>query len=152
MNIIFLDIEGVLNDYETKLLNYKGSLKEISIDSDKLFRLRTIVNTCDARIVITALERNEENFKQILNLFNVFDIKVIGFTPKINDDKSMEIIQYLQENEINNYAILDCEDLLNIPSIQEHLVQTMADDGIQNYHIQEVVNILQPSKKRARRR
>jgi len=152
MNIIFLDIEGVLNDYETKLLNYKGSLKEISIDSDKLFCLRTIVNTCDARIVITALERNEENFKQILNLFNVFDIKVIGFTPKINDDKSMEIIQYLQENEINNYAILDCEDLLNIPSIQEHLVQTMADDGIQNYHIQEVVNILQPSKKRARRR
>ena len=105
MNIVFLDINGVLDTNE----------KMDEINSDNLNRLKHIVDTTNSKIVISSSLKNSYYYtghlsKHLLKIINEIKdagIEIIGITPKCNS-RVYEIMTYLREHpEIENYCILD---------------------------------------------
>ena len=108
-NIIFLDIDGVLNDNNNKFL-----LECFEV-------LKQLIQKYNAKIVmITSWQKNgtETKRKKIRELFEKLDINNIDFIDpnfegKLYDIKLpsrlLGIVDYLNNNELSNYVILDDE-------------------------------------------
>ena len=126
-NIIFLDVDGVLN-------GHKGSEmigRVLGVDDDKLLRLKTITDAMDADIVLSSTWRefwdpelkndgvnnwlgtSKKRYGRYLNLrFTDAGLEIIDKTDDIDwFRRSEEIITYLiTHEEIENFLILDDED------------------------------------------
>lgn len=106
-NIIFLDIDGVINDNH----------KDISVESIKI--LKQIINENNAKIVIIGSllgNGSFENKEYIKNMFKKFNITNIDFIdPNYEGNyldiklpsRTLGIIEYLKGNLNYNYVILD---------------------------------------------
>lgn len=106
-NIIFLDIDGVLNT--TGDIN----LIENTFEESKLLNLVKLVNNTDSNLVIISDRRLIiEERMMIDNVFDEFKISVnyLSFN-RTHKNRSDEIIEYLNENPCNHYVILDDNDL-----------------------------------------
>lgn len=108
MNIIFLDIDGVLNVVgDTKLINK-------TFEYDKLMRLIKLSNETNSKIIITSDRRifidERIMIDDIFNSYNMnYDYLSIKRTHRKRSD---EILYYLSNNpNITNYVILDDNDL-----------------------------------------
>lgn len=151
LNIIFLDIDGVLNGYNkwtyriigiSKLLHISASdmskyLKVFEVKEKYVRRLAKIVRSTDARIIMSSSWRNgywdvpyisrSPDQKRLTDLLNKYDLHIMGITPHDKDGiRENEITQWLTETtlQIDNFVILDDEsyDLRNF--VGNALVQT----------------------------
>lgn len=136
--IIFLDIDGVLNGYgfwscfgwKIACLTHNETIKEwyrkisdpCGVHENKVKLLSKIVNATSAKIVMSSswrsafwkipYEKKNPDLKKLSDLFDKYNITVIGITPRINIGKRAdEINAYISEhkNEIDNFIILDDE-------------------------------------------
>jgi hypothetical protein len=133
MKIIFLDIDGVLNGYGpiigliykiAKALHIVGWVRRIyditGIHRKKLWILSRIINKTDALVVITSSWRGdwmltenteEQIFKQhkdFKEYMKHYQIPIIDVTPSINDDKGLEIREWLVYHpRITKYCVID---------------------------------------------
>lgn len=149
MDIIFLDIDGVLNaNVETD-----SRKKEISdgklIDSDKIELLSQLVEQTSAKIVlhsgwkywfdenITPLRIEAEN---LVNLLNEKGLKIYDITPDLASDeikkskrfslvKASEILKWIDMNPVDKWIVLDDLDLHN-PFVSEHQIMTDPQIGL----------------------
>lgn len=137
-NIIFLDIDGVLNGYNKwnllgwKIVNflnikslrlwYKHISEPFGIHESKVRRLAKIVKATDAKIVMSSswrygwwnlpYEEQYEDQKQLTDLLNKHNIEVIDITPTLKSGaRGQEICQWLSKhkNMVNSFIILDDE-------------------------------------------
>ena len=137
-NIIFLDIDGVLNGYSkwnvfgwrlVNMINYKPLInwyrrvtEPFGIHERKVKRLAKIVKATNAKIVMSSswrhdwwkkpYEKQYKDQKQLTDLLNKYDIEIIDITPKlITDFRGDEIRSWLQENKsiVRSFIILDDE-------------------------------------------
>lgn len=121
MNVIFLDVDGVLNDQDFIFDMHKR--KEIEISRDKLLLLKDIIIATGGRIVLSSSWRiglvkkdgkviGECSFnKEFLELLKEYGIEIYDITPSFGN-RSLEIKHYLENNkDIDNYVVLDDEDL-----------------------------------------
>lgn len=142
MNIIFLDINGVLDTYENI----------DKIDIDNLDRLKYIVDITKSKIVISSSLKNSyyytghysKHLQNIINKLESIGIEVIGITPKANT-REEEIKLYLQFHpEINNYCILD--DDYEMESLKDNLVkltpQLEKGQGLDDISMNKAIKIL----------
>lgn len=115
MNVIFLDVDGVLNSIrklkEVYLKTHKShSLSNYPFDEECLNNLKKIVDEFDLYIVITSTWRkNENHLKKLLFELSKYglDSRVIGCT-KVLDNRENEIIDYLNNHkDVDKYIILD---------------------------------------------
>ena len=137
---VFLDIDGVLNDYNTTVYNNRSDiLGKYNISLEKLELLKLLLNEIKGSVVFISALRYDEDFLELAYTLTEMDIKIDGRTPSINDNKSLEILSYLTEHNISNYLILEDDELLDIPEIQEHLIETPTDDGLQDYLVKEAI-------------
>lgn len=137
---VFLDIDGVLNDYNTTVYNNRSDiLGKYNISLEKLELLKLLLNEINGSVVFISALRYDEDFLELAYSLTEMDIKIDGRTPSINDNKSLEILSYLTEHNISNYLILEDDELLDIPEIQEHLIETPTDDGLQDYLVKEAI-------------
>jgi hypothetical protein len=172
MNVIFLDVDGVLDTY--KYRSHDDVESKIKILSD-------ICHTYNAKVVLSAackcavdeltmeIDSNAEWVLYLFSLFKKYNIEVIGRTPEVkrydeqyrNSYLSMwkedEIRLYLMRHpEIDHYCIIDDDDLAamhrksDLDKVRHHLVKTNdynfdnpEDEGLQEYHKEEVGKILQ---------
>lgn len=138
-NIIFLDIDGVLNGYNfwnvlgwdivCRINNkkirwwYKYITDPCGVHERKVKRLSKIVKSCNAKVVMSSswrtiwykrrYEHKSGDFKKLNDLFIKYDIDVIDITPRLdNRGRDCEIIQWLSQNEdkVKNFIILDDEN------------------------------------------
>lgn len=152
-NIIFLDIDGVLNGYSkwnvlgwkivylTKSKRLKNWFRKLTdpcgVHENKVKRLAKIVKTTNAKIVMssswrfgwwnTHYDKQSENQKKLTDLFNKYNIKVIDITPKSSDGRrDKEIIEWLTNNKdiVEQFVILDDERYDLECFVGSHLVQT----------------------------
>lgn len=152
-NIIFLDIDGVLNGYNRwNLLGWKlvfltknARLKFLyakltnpfGVHKSKVRRLAKIVRATNAKVVMssswrfgwwnTPYEKQFEDQKKLTDLLNKYNIEVIDITPRSSDGRrDKEIKEWLKKNEdiVQRFVILDDERYDLECFVDTHLVQT----------------------------
>ena len=109
MKVIFLDFDGVINNWYTFE----------SVNEENLLNLKKIVDETNAKIVVTSsskyvfqrkinqVEYEESRcYKIYVKALLTIGIEVYDFTPYINGDRRKEILEYLRLHpEIKEYLI-----------------------------------------------
>ena len=107
MNIIFLDIDGVLNTIgDTNLI-------ENTFELNKLKLLIKLSDETNSKIVITSDRRTLESEREMIGkVFYNYGVNIDYLSLKRTHRKrSDEILYYLKNNDVNKYVILDDNDL-----------------------------------------
>ena len=150
INVIFLDIDGVLNGYNFwNLLGwniiskfnsdrlkswYRDITEPFGVHERKVKRLAKIVhNTMNTKVVISScwrieLQSNNLSYaeRKLLDLFDKYDIKIYDYTPVLPSRKrENEIMAWLFRNpQVNKFIILDDENFDLQSFIGKELIQT----------------------------
>lgn len=153
MNIIFLDIDGVLNSHRKLIEVYKKTHKPHSgynypFDEICLNNLKRLVDITNSKIVITSTWRtDEEGRKKIIETLKAYslDQHIIGYTPILHQKRGIEIQAYLSTlDTIPNFIIID--DDTDMENLTEYLVKTNIQVGLTKENIEEA--IIKLTKKR----
>ena len=137
MNIIFLDIDGVLNSYRTVAASggYPHDFQPWSMDRFDPVAIKLVKSLCLeslASVVLSSSWKHEFTAKEVAD---GLDLPVIDVTPNLPDVRGHEIQAWLNAHTgVKNYVILDdCGDMLE--SQKDHFVQTKHAEGLsyENY-------------------
>lgn len=148
-NIIFLDIDGVLNSNKyfdgisnKECINPVDRLM-LDIDMSKVKLLLEVINKTNAKIVITSSWRRMKLYPYIKERLVSMGLPVVGETPFIEGRRGEEIKSYLLENRVSNYCIIDDEVFKDYNTLEDNLVITnFYEDGLTKEHAEEVVKKL----------
>lgn len=145
MNIIFLDIDGVLNCSTTSV--YKFGMKGITgIEPAKAIMLTELVDDVGAKVVLSSTWRREEMWRTAMVENGLPKRIFIDRTPYISKGKRGDEIEwwiknnpYVAQEEIR-YVILD-DDSDMLPHQLPFFVQTSWRYGLSQKHCDEVRRI-----------
>ena len=115
----------------------------IDIDLDKVFMLRDVCTFTGAKIVISSSWRRLHDYplteEKLVNL----GLPIVGTTPYIKGNRGEEIREYLQNNKVDTFAILDDEIFPDFYELENYLVKTsFYDDGLTYDKVEELVRML----------
>ena len=153
MNIIFLDIDGVLNSHRKLIEVYNKTHKPHSgynypFDELCLENLKTLVEATNSKIVITSTWRKDkEGRDKLIQALKEYELDqhIIGYTPILNQPRGIEIKEYLATLEHQpNFIILD--DDTDMESLIDYLIKTNIQVGLTKENIEEA--IIKLTKKR----
>lgn len=139
MKVIFLDFDGVINNFN----------KDLIVDYDNVKYLLEIIMATGAKIVATT--SNKYSFQKYgseaigyyryVKLLKEYGIEIYDVTPLVNLNRELEIITYLKTHpEVSEFLILDDDYVIN--SLREHQVFLDLYNGIGEEHVAPSVNIL----------
>lgn len=138
MNIIFLDIDGVLNSKRYENANYSSMLHRDSFDPAAVARLNRITDITKAKIVVSSawrvgFEFDKESFFYLLREEGITG-DLIDITPIFTSCLRWQEIQEWLDNhpEVINFVILDDMDYMG--DLQDHLIKTTMMDGLLDHH------------------
>lgn len=161
MNIIFLDIDGVLNSSAYFKNNKDKSMNDIS--DFHLQMLAKIYHTCDAKIVLSSSWRELDDssdvhvywmWKYLVDSLAKYDMEIIDKTPYIHSNRPLEIKTWLdnkEEKEEIRFISLDddfSKEHYDEYGIGDCLVKTRffvddeKDGGLQKEHVVAAIKIL----------
>ena len=143
MKIIFLDIDGVLNNFQTfreiQLEFQLTGIRRVAIDMDKVLLLKEIVENTGAKLVLSSGWRKYGKMKKdrlVTKNQNLFDIvttlensglNIYDITPKVrNENRELEIRKWLDEHKdlnIESFIVIDDEDF-DLSGFSNELVKT----------------------------
>lgn len=133
MKVIFLDVDGVLNNWDTTVFTAKGFQ---FVEDEKVALLKSIINATDAKVVLSSDWRYDRNssddsdFVELRDKLSLFNISFFDFTPEITwDDRGKEIQSWLDSHpDVTDFVIIDDRD--DMQPNMDHLVQTVLKDGL----------------------
>ena len=140
MKILFLDVDGVLNN--KTVLSEKGLF---GICDNMLELLSQIIKETNAKIVLSSTWRlypkaiEELKFKFHPMKLEIFD-QTIEIKPKklsLLVERKEEINEWLERNEVDNFAILDDDP---DAEIKGHFFKTNFETGLTQQITNEVIN------------
>ena len=160
-NIIFLDVDGVLNskfwdnDHQREI----SEGKYVDLAAVKL--LGSLVNRTDAKIILHSGWRFwfDESMNPLkpaaeffVNAMASEGISISGVTPDLTTEeirkakkfslvKADEILAWLKENPSDNWVVLDDLDLNN-SEIENHQVKTDPEVGLTDHDVEKAIKIL----------
>ncbi len=148
-NIIFLDIDGVLNSDKyfdsidnKECMNLVDRLM-LDIDMSKVKILLEVINKTNAKVVITSSWRRMKLYPYIKERLISMGLPVVGETLFIEGRRGEEIKSYLLENRVSNYCIIDDEVFKDYKELEDYLVVTdFYEDGLTIDHAKGVVKKL----------
>ena len=153
MKVIFLDIDGVLNNYHT--LGMDRYVPKPLIEGDAFHdhlspycmrALNDIINTTGAKVVVSSTWRYGETNKRLQALFEAYGFKgeVIGSTPSLGDkERGYEIQMWLNDNKklnIESFVIID--DDSDMVHLLKYLIITGRENGLTKKYTRQAVKIL----------
>lgn len=154
MNIIFLDIDGVLNSYAY----YKETGNDLNLKSVDI--LSQIYHKFNCKIVLSSTWRelkdiSEESaqkmWKHLVDTLSKYNMEIYDITPIIKNNRPLEIATWLQNNSCLNFLILyDDFPLLEYKKygLEKHVVKTIyftykiENGGLQEKHKDKAFKIL----------
>lgn len=154
MKVIFLDVDGVLNDQDLIFEKYKT--QELEISRDKLLLLKEIITSNDdIKVVLSSSWRigllrkdgkivaDTTYHKEFLELLEEYGIEIYDITPSMMN-RTEEIRYYLDNNkDIDGYVILD-DDLVE----DENQVRTdFFNGGLTEEHVTLAIDMLKRKKR-----
>lgn len=146
MKIIFLDVEGVLNNMTwAKRMRDEGVrvFAEDMLEDRAIKLLKQIIDATGADVVITSTWRTHvAAMKHLLDQLAYYGIRPIAKTPRRGGLRGDEITAWMQEcNEpFDEYVILDDESDMTVH--MDHLVKTSFEHGLQPEHVKRAIEIL----------
>lgn len=150
---IFLDIDGVLNSFQYLEYCYKRHHKPMSMnhtpfDPNCLENLMILVQTIErnnyiVQIILSSTWRLSEIDYEIVNArLAEYGLRLEGKTPRIEQQRGLEIKEFLKDKNYLNYIILDDESFDILQYHSSHLVTTNPVTGLDKDNIQECLNII----------
>lgn len=154
MKVIFLDVDGVLNDQDLIFEKYKT--QELEISRDKLLLLKEIITSNDdTKVVLSSswriglLRKNGKivadttYHKEFLELLEEYDIEIYDITPSMMN-RTEEIRYYLENNKgIESYIILDDEELNDDNQVKTDFF----NGGLTEEHVTLAIDMLKRKKR-----
>jgi hypothetical protein len=153
--VIFLDIDGVLNCNSFLYSNNRCDREDVEmIDPSLILKLNRIIKETGANVVISSSWRIQYNHKQLQEMFDKIGFigNVVGQTIYSIFDRGYEIIDYLRNNDVDKFVILDDNDIFDknvngedediIENIINHFVKTDCEIGISDSDVNLAINIL----------
>lgn len=165
INIIFLDVDGILNSLAYfKSLGEEGKQSGFNDISDfHLQMLSKIYHSCNAHIVLTSSwrELNDESdmnvypmYQYLVDSLAKYDMEIMDSTPVVEMNRPLEIVTWLENREYKEnirYVSLDddfSKEQYEKYGIGDCLVHTrfFCDDvfegGLQQEHVDKAIEIL----------
>lgn len=148
-NIIFLDIDGVLNSgryfyeisnekikfynnakHDKNDINDRISYYMLEINEYNLNILRSIIEETDSKVVITSSWKFMRLFDRLAERLISMGIPIIDKTIDEGSNRGEGILNYVKEHNITNYIVLD-DDIFEDynDTILSRLVKTSFDDN-----------------------
>lgn len=158
--IIFLDLDGVLNSQKTFMENHEYHMffckyqsegfddivknRMLEIDFDKVYMLIDICNLTGAKIVVSSSWRRLYDYPLIEEKLVFLGLPIVGVTPFIDGHRrGDEIRKYLEENEVDDFVILDDDRFSDFNELENYLIKTsFYDDGLTEEIASDVVRVL----------
>lgn len=147
MNIIFLDIDGVLNsiEYVTETYNVlKRTLKrEEMFDPICMKNLKQIVDETNAKIVITSSWKIGD-MELLYKVFGKYGINIFDKTNHYGDRRGKEIRDWMAvHKEAEKFIIIDDDYFKDYPGLDEHIVQTSIHygRGLNEKHVEQAIKL-----------
>lgn len=154
MNIIFLDIDGVLNKgkdncsqnryrYDDKWSHPTDKFDLYYIDPDLAKMLSQFIEENDLKIVISSTWRYDKTLTQLKELFGNRFLpaeRIIGVTPELGGYRRDEIRYFLFNVEfpIDKFIIIDDDPNANVKDKRGKFIQTSFYKGLTYKHIQQM--------------
>jgi len=151
VKLIFLDMDGVMNDTKTleeAAKDYKPELHwDRMIGYEFIVRLNSLVEASGAKVVLSSDWRHYfPNLTPFIDLMNRrgFVGQVIGSTPSL-DERWMEISEFMDQlveagETVDSFVILD--DYKDMGRLLPFLVCTEKEHGLQDEHVEQALEIL----------
>ena len=140
LRVVFLDIDGVLNDHSRVIESYCG------IQPELVRRLNRITDATEAVLVISSAWRymiyghamSLLGFQYMLMTHGV-KANIVGITARDEEvhEREEQIADYITKNKITKYVVLD-----NLPLQIPNLVKTDGNVGLTDEHVQKAIEIL----------
>jgi hypothetical protein len=154
MRVVFLDFDGVLNSAK-----YRSTVKDCRrdfIDERKLEQLGAFVREIRAEIVLSTswrrfwneVEKQEHPEGEIINLlFAKYGMKIYSKTECFDNNRNLEITDWLSRHNVENYVIFDNFDFFWSATNRAHFVKTNdAREGLSPYDLAVAKYILCPKE------
>lgn len=167
MKIIFLDIDGVLNNENTFINNrnvYEATGTRLpDLEEKKIELLKKIVEATNAEIVLSSTWRyhwkkefigdKNQGFlgKWLDEMFQKVGLTIFDKTPSINDDRGLEISTWLSNrNDVTNWIVIDDEIFSDFEKhgILPRLIKTDfynkngKEGGLLEEHVEKAISLL----------
>ena len=142
MKVIFLDFDGVINNWN----HFEG------VDYNNVKYLLEIIKSTDAKIVATTsnkyvfqkdpeIDYKNTVFFEYVKHLKEYGVEINDITPYMNSNRELEIDEYLKNHsEIEQFLILD-DDVI-VEKFKEHQVFLDLYNGICEEHIKPSIDIL----------
>ena len=149
MNIIFLDVDGVLNSLSHLKELYRKNKRPYSgfdfpFDERCLNNSKKLVDETDSYLVISSSWRIHEIGREILlNELKKYNLaeRVIGMTPILHTERGKEVLAFLEKLECDvNYIILD--DDSDFKGLEEYLIKTNFETGLTLNNVNDGIKVL----------
>lgn len=158
MKVIFLDIDGVLNNQQT---NAKTPVGFIGINNSLLKRFSKLVKETNARIVLSSTWKKEwhrderfctEDGKYMVKKFRQQKLLIFDKIKDVNGRLSLRgasIMQYLENHpEVEEWVVIDDDefDFAKYPEIMDRFVHTDNLKGLVEDDVQKAIGLLLKEK------
>ena len=160
MKVLFLDIDGVLNNYDTlrksfeesKFSSEKSALKDWTsmLDTDMVKRLNVIVEKTECLVVLSSSWRlgNSRSMVELFLRARGFEGSLLSQTPsgdkvlnrKCRGDEIQAWLSTQRYGEVSSFCILD--DIPNMGHLSDRLVLTDPKVGLTDDNVSSVISIL----------
>lgn len=150
MKVIFLDIDGVVNCYDTK---ERAPSKVIGVEQRLIAHIKEIVDATGAKLVLSSTWRKDWAFDLMNGIdwhylrdeFAKQDLYFMDYTPSRRDShRGEEIKEWLESTgyDVESYVVID-DEMFDIWDLHDgHMVQTSAMTGIKPGAVKMAIEIL----------
>lgn len=156
MKIIFLDIDGVMNDFEI----IKKSVRGVKTNSNNppliyltssigdafISRLNKLVKSTGADVVVSSTWRKWYTLERMQQAFKImgFEGTIVGVTPILETRRGFEIEDWIKSNEnsfkVEKFVILDDDN--DMEHLMDRLVLTSMFSGLTDEHVVRAIEML----------
>lgn len=148
MNIVFLDIDGVLNS--AQWFEHFPTPGKWDLDPVLVKRVNAIVETADASIVISSnwrVHMRPQHLVDLLEKQGLYPHRIVGMTPRLFNGTTIgprgpEIAEWLKRDQdrTEKFVILDDRD--DMGNLIPFLVQTNGEIGITDTDVDRAISML----------
>ena len=140
MKVIFLDIDGVLNNARSN----EESLTFPSIDEDNLQHLKRTIDATNASIVLTSTWKEDYQDNDAIRSFINEKVPVFDTTDDNILNRGKGILEYLSAHrDVESFVILDDEAFdFEECGLVDHWVKTFYDCGLTEMDAERAIRIL----------